>query len=58
MFRFIQEFILIIILRKPMVWNTVHDEMLCREILVVDPFTWTKKGTVERGTEWEESPKT
>ena len=51
MFRFIQEFILIIIIRKPMVWNTVHDEMLCREILVVDPFTWTKKGTVEKGTE-------
>ena len=46
MFRFIQEFILIMV-----VWNTVHDEMLCREILVVDPFTWTKKGTVERGTE-------
>ena len=37
-----------------MVWNTVHDEMLCREILVVDPFTGTKKGTVERGTQWEE----
>ena len=32
-----------------MVWNTVHDEMLCREILVVDPFTGTKKGTVTRG---------
>ena len=37
-----------------MVWSTVHDEMLGREILVVDPFTGTKKGTVERGTEWEE----
>ena len=37
-----------------MMWNTVHDEMLCREILVVDPFTWTKKRTVERGTEQEE----
>ena len=36
-------------------WSTVHDEMLCREILVVDPFTGTKKGTVERGTEWEEA---
>ena len=33
-----------------MVWNTVHDEMLCKKILVVDPFTGTKKGTVERGT--------
>ena len=40
-----------------MVWNTVHDEMLCREILVVDPFTGTKKGTVERRTEWEEVAK-
>ncbi|XP_044165093.1 inner centromere protein A-like [Acropora millepora] len=28
--------------------------MLCREILVVDPFTGTKKGTVARGTKWEE----
>ena len=39
-----------------MVWSTVHDEMLCREILVVDPFTWTKRGTVARGTcgKWEE----
>ena len=37
-----------------MVWSTVHDEMLCREILVVDPFTGTKKGTVARGTKWEE----
>ena len=37
-----------------MVWSTVHDEMLCREILVVDPFTGTKKGTVAKGTKWEE----
>ena len=37
-----------------MVWSTVDDEMLCREILVVDPFTGTKKGTVARGTKWEE----
>ena len=37
-----------------MVWSTIHDEMLCREILVVDPFTGTKKGTVARGTKWEE----
>ena len=28
--------------------------MLCPEILVVDPFTGTKKGTVARGTKWEE----
>ena len=37
-----------------MMRNTVHDQMLCREILVVNPFTGTNKGTVERGTEWEE----
>ena len=37
-----------------MVWSTLHDKMLCREILVVDPFTGTKKSTVARGTKWEE----
>jgi len=47
-------FILIKIFRKPMVWSALHDEMLCREILVVDPFTGTKKSTVARGTKWEE----
>ena len=40
-----------------MVWSTVHDEMLCRDILVVDPFTGTKKGTVAIGTKWEEVAK-
>ena len=35
-------------------WSTVHDEMLCREILVVDPFIGTKKGTVARGIKWKE----
>ena len=35
-------------------WCTVHDEMLCREILVVDPFIGTKKGTVARGIKWKE----
>ena len=28
--------------------------MLCREILVVDPFIGTKKGTVARGIKWKE----
>ena len=51
---FIQGLILIIIFRKPMTWSTVHDEMLCREILIVDPFTTSKKGPVARGTKWEE----
>ena len=37
-----------------MVWSTAHDEMLCREILVIDPFTGIRKSTVARGTKWEE----
>ena len=37
-----------------MVWSYEHDIMLTREILVVDPFTGTKKGTVARGTKWGE----
>ena len=40
-----------------MVWSTAHDEMLCREILVIDPFTGTRKSTVARGTKWEEVAK-
>ena len=41
------------IFRKPMAWSTLHDEMLCGKVLVVDPFTGTKKSTVARG-KWEE----
>ena len=37
-----------------MVWTSIHDEMLCREILVTNPFTGTKKGTVAWGTKWEQ----
>ena len=37
-----------------MVWSTAHEEMLCREILVTDPFSGTRKSTVARGTKWEE----
>ena len=37
-----------------MVWSAAHDEMLRREILVIDPFTGTRKSTVARGTKWEE----
>ena len=40
-----------------MVWSTVHNEILCREILLVDPFTGTQKGAVARGTKWEEVAK-
>ena len=37
-----------------MVWTSIHDDMLCRKILVTNPFTGTKKGTVARGTKWEQ----
>jgi hypothetical protein len=37
-----------------MFWTEEHDLMLCREILAVDPFTGTKKGTVQRGAKWKE----
>jgi len=47
-------FILIKIFRKPMVSRTLHDEMLCRELFVVDPFTGITKSTVARRTKWEE----
>ena len=26
-----------------MVWSSLHDEILCREIMAVDPFTGKKK---------------
>ena len=42
------------IFRKPVEWSSLHDEMLCREIMVVDPFTGTKKSAVARGKKREE----
>ena len=36
-----------------MLWSAKHDELLCREILVVDPFTGTKQRTVQRGAKWD-----
>ena len=36
-----------------MYWSERHDVLLCREILVVNPFT-TKKKTVHRGAKWSE----
>ena len=42
------------IFRKPVVWSSFHDEMLFREIMVVDPFTETKKSPVARGKKREE----
>ena len=35
-------------------WSSLHDEMLCREIRVVDPFTGTKKSTAAKGKKWED----
>ena len=37
-----------------MVWSSLHNEMMFREIMVVNPFTGTKQSTVERGKKWEE----
>jgi hypothetical protein len=37
-----------------MSWSADHDERLCREIAVVNPFLATKKGTVARGAKWDE----
>lgn len=37
-----------------MTWTEEHDKILCREILCVDPFTGTKKKTVQRGAKWKE----
>ena len=37
-----------------MFWTDDHDKLMCREILAVDPFTGTKKGTVQRGAKWKE----
>lgn len=36
-----------------MLWTAKHDELLCREILVVNPFSGTKQRTVQRGAKWE-----
>ena len=37
-----------------MVWSCLHDKMLCPEIMVVNPFTGTKKSTNARAKKWEE----
>ncbi|CAH3161589.1 unnamed protein product, partial [Porites lobata] len=36
-----------------MIWNEEKDELLCREILVVNVFCGTKRSTVARGVKWE-----
>jgi hypothetical protein len=37
-----------------MVWTEAHDVFLCREIIGIDPFTDTKKGTVQRSAKWSD----
>lgn len=37
-----------------MVWTEKHDEMLCKEIIGVDVFNGTKKGTQKRSAKWSE----
>ncbi|KXJ08966.1 hypothetical protein AC249_AIPGENE7869 [Exaiptasia diaphana] len=41
-------------LKQSMTWTEEHDTLLCREILFIDPFTGTKKGTPARGQKWRE----
>ena len=38
--------------RHKMVWSTSHDVLLCREILVIEPYRY-KVGTRERGQAWD-----
>ena len=40
-------------LRTNMVWSEKHDEMLCREIIGVDVFNGTKKGT-QKSAKWSQ----
>lgn len=37
--------------RPAMNWNQMHEELLCREILIYEPFNY-KFGTVQRGEAW------
>ena len=41
---------------KPMVWSYENDDLLRREILVIDSFTGTKRGTVAKRSKWQEVP--
>lgn len=36
-----------------MTWSDEHCVMLCREILAVNPFTGSKKGSLQRGAKWK-----
>ena len=39
--------------RNVMFWTEEHEKLMCREILAVDPFSGTRKGTVQRGAKWK-----
>jgi hypothetical protein len=36
-----------------MLWTAKHNELLCREILVVNMFTGTRQRTVQRCAKWD-----
>jgi hypothetical protein len=36
-----------------MTWTEKHCRLLCREILAINPFTGTRKGSVQRGANWK-----
>ena len=36
-----------------MLWSDEHCMLLCREILAVDPFTGTRKWSIQRGAKWK-----
>lgn len=40
--------------KRAMVWSEAHDKFLCREVIAVDPFSDTKRGTVQRSGKWSE----
>ena len=41
-----------------MVWTSIHDEMLCREILVTNLFTGTKKVRLREARNGSKLPRT
>ena len=52
--RFCLNWILIFLGSQGYIWSSLHNEMLCREIMVVDSFTGTKKSTAAKGKKWED----
>ena len=46
-------FMLFFFCRAPFVWTDAHDELLVREILVIEPYK-CKRGSAKRGDAWTE----